>query len=294
METILRSASREVVIAPDNPTVIIGERINPTGKKRLAEALREGNLELVLAEAQNQVEVGADVLDLNVGTAGVDEVALLPKVLKMVMQAVSAPVSIDSSNPAVLKAALEAHREVAPQGKPLVNSVTGEEDRLESVLPLVAEYHAAVIGLTMDDEGIPKTPEKRLEVANKILERAARFGIPPEDILIDCLAMTVGSDSTAGLVTLNAIRLVNEKIGVNMALGASNISFGLPEREVVNQAFVVMSIMNGVNAPIVDANKMRPAVLAADLLLGRDEFASRYVKDFKKRQKRLQAAQQSA
>lgn len=294
METILKSASREVVIAPDQPTVIIGERINPTGKKRLAEALREGNLELVLAEAQNQVEVGADVLDLNVGTAGVDEVALLPKVLKMVMQAVPTPVSIDSSNPAVLKAALEAHREMAPQGKPLVNSVTGEETRLNSVLPLVAEYHAAVIGLTMGDEGIPKTPEKRLEVAQKILERAASFGIPPEDILIDCLAMTVGADSGAGVVTLNAIRLVRETTGVNMALGASNVSHGLPEREVVNQAFVVMTIMNGVNAPIVDANKMRPAVLAADLLLGRDEFASRYIKDFKKRQKRLQAAQPSA
>ncbi|MGE5222684.1 MAG: dihydropteroate synthase [Omnitrophica WOR_2 bacterium] len=294
METILKSASHEVVIAPDQPTVIIGERINPTGKKRLAEALREGNLDLVLAEAQNQVEVGADVLDLNVGTAGVDEVALLPKVLKMVMQAVPTPVSIDSSNPAVLKAALEAHREIAPQGKPLVNSVTGEEARLNSVLPLVAEYHAAVIGLTMGDEGIPKTPEKRLEVAQKILERAASFGIPPEDILIDCLAMTVGADSGAGVVTLNAIRLVKEKLGVNMALGASNVSHGLPEREVVNQAFVVMTIMNGVNAPIVDANKMRPAVLAADLLLGRDEFASRYIKDFKKRQKRLQAAQPSA
>ncbi len=290
MQTILKGMGREVVIEPGRPTVIIGERINPTGKKRLAEALREGNLDLVLTEARNQVEVGADVLDLNVGTAGVDEVALLPKIVRLVMSNVDVPVSLDTSNPEVLRAGLQAFREMAPQGHPLINSVTGEESRLESVLPLVAEYQAAVIGLAMDDEGIPKTAEQRLAVARKILDRAEKFGIPRQNVIIDCLALTVGADSQAGKVTLAAIHKVNEELGTNMTLGVSNVSHGLPEREVVNISFLTMAILNGVNCPIVDANKVKAAVLAADLLLGRDEYASRYIKDYKKRVKRAEAA----
>lgn len=289
METILRSATREVIIQPGKPTVTIGERINPTGKKRLAEALREGNIDYVVAEAQAQFEAGADVLDINVGTTGVDEVALIPKVIRAVMTAVPLPVSLDSSNPEVLRAGLEAHREIAPQGKPLINSITGEDSRLESVLPLVAEYKAAVIGLAMDDKGIPATPEARLVVAKKILQHAGQFGVPPEDVLLDCLAMTVGADSQAGRITLDAIALVKQELGNNMTLGVSNISHGLPERHVVTQTFLIMAILSGVNCPIIDTAKMRPAILAADLLLGRDEYASRYIKDFKKRQKRLEA-----
>lgn len=291
METILKGNGREVIIAPGYPTVIIGERINPTGKKRLAEALRQGNLEVVKIEALNQIEYGADVLDLNVGTAGVDEVTLLPEVVRLVMSIVQNPISIDTSNPEVLRAALVAHKEIAPEGKPLINSVTGEEAKLASVLPLVAEYKAAVIGLTMDDEGIPKTPERRLEVAKKIIQRANQLGIPSEDVIIDCLALTVGADSQAGKITLEAIRLTREQLGVNLALGVSNVSHGLPERETVTQAFLIMAMQNGVNVPIVDASKMRPAVLATDLLLGRDEYAARYIKDFKKRQKRLAESQ---
>ncbi len=288
METILKSAAKTVTIAPERPTVVIGERINPTGKKRLAAALQTGNLELVRIEALAQVEAGADVLDVNVGAAGVDEVTLLPQVVRLVMETVDAPLCLDSANAQALQAALAAHRELAPAGKPLVNSVNGEEASLEEVLPLVAEYGAAVIGLTMDDDGIPAMPEKRLAVATKIVERAEALGIPRQDVLIDCLALTVGADSQAGRVTLEAIRLVRQELGVNLALGASNVSFGLPEREVINQTFLAMVIQNGVNCPIVDAARVRPAILAADLALGRDNYAMRYLKDYKRRSKKSQ------
>jgi 5-methyltetrahydrofolate--homocysteine methyltransferase len=287
METILKSAQRTVIISPEKPTVLIGERINPTGKKRLAAALGEGNLDIVRIEAEAQVEVGADVLDVNVGATGVDEVALLPQAVRLVMETVQVPVCIDSANAEALRAALAVHKELAPEGKPLVNSVNGEEASLERVLPLVAEYKTAVIGLAMDDDGIPPTPEKRLAVARKIVERAEALGIPREDVVIDCLALTVGADdSQAGRITLETIRMVREELGVNMTLGASNVSFGLPEREVVNWAFLAMAIQNGVTCPIVDAAKVRPAILAADLLLGRDEYAMRYIKAYKKRSKK--------
>jgi len=285
METILKSAKKSVVISPERPTVLIGERINPTGKKRLAAALAEGDLDIVRQEAEAQVEAGADVLDVNVGAAGVDEVDLLPRAVRLVMETVDAPVAIDTAGVEALRVALAAHRELAPEGKPLINSVNGEEERLQKVLPLVAEYKAAVIGLAMDDEGIPAEPAKRLAIARKIVERAGALGIPPEDILIDCLALTVGADSQAARTTLEAMRMVREELGVNMALGASNVSFGLPEREVINWAFLAMAIQNGVNCPIVDVAKVRPAILAADLLLGRDDYAMRYIKAYKKRKK---------
>ena len=287
METILRSAQRTVIISPEKPTVLIGERINPTGKKRLAAALGEGNLVIVRTEAEAQVEAGADVLDVNVGAIGVDEVVLLPKVVRLVMETVKVPVCIDSANAEALRAALAVHKELAPEGKPLINSVNGEEASLERVLPLVVEYRTAVIGLAMDDDGIPPTPEKRLAVARKIVERAEALDIPREDVIIDCLALTVGADdSEAGRITLETIRMVREELGANMTLGASNVSFGLPEREVVNWAFLSMAIQNGVNCPIVDAARVRPAILATDLLLGRDEYAMRYIKAYKKRGKK--------
>ena len=283
METVLKSARETVVIGPEKPTVLIGERINPTGKKRLAAALAAGDLEVVRREAAAQVEAGADVLDVNVGAAGVNEVEMLPRAVRAVMEVVDVPICIDTANVEALRAALEAHRELAPEGKPLVNSVNGEEARLEAVLPLVAEYGAAVIGLTMDDEGIPTTPERRLAVARKIVERAEEMGIPREDVVIDCLALTVGADTNAGRVTLEAIRMVREELGVNQTLGASNISFGLPERETINQVFLGMVILEGVNCPIVDAAKVRPAILAADLLLGRDAYGMRYIRAYRKR-----------
>jgi 5-methyltetrahydrofolate--homocysteine methyltransferase len=286
MKTNLKGTGKKVVIADGRPTVILGERINPTGKKKLAAALVAGDLEMVRQEALAQVEAGADILDVNVGAAGVDEVDLLPRAVKLVLETVDAPVCIDTPNGEALAAALAMHKEQNPDGRPLVNSVNGEEDSLARVLPLVAEYGAAVIGLCMDDDGIPATAEQRLAVAKKIVERAEGHGIGREDILIDCLALTVGADSQAGWITLEAIRMVKEELGVNMALGASNVSFGLPERETINGVFLAMAIAQGLNCPIVDAAKVRHYILAADLALGRDDYAMRYLKAFRQRQKR--------
>jgi len=285
METMLKARGKSVMIGDDRPTVIIGERINPTGKKKLAAALLAGDLEIVRQEALAQVEAGADVLDVNVGAAGVDEVALLPRAVRLVMETVDVPICIDSLNVEALAAALAVHRELAPEGTPLVNSVNGEERSLAQVLPLVARYEATVIGLCMDDEGIPHTPERRLEVAGKIVARAEALDISRARVVIDCLALTVGADSRAGRTTLEAIRLVREALGVNMTLGASNISFGLPDREIINGAFLAMCIDRGLNCPIVDAARVRPYILAADLALGRDDYAMRYIRAFRKRKK---------
>jgi 5-methyltetrahydrofolate--homocysteine methyltransferase len=285
VNTILKGKGKKVTISDGRPTVILGERINPTGKKRLAAALVAGDLEMVRQEALAQVDAGADILDVNVGAAGVDEVDLLPKAVKLVLETVDVPIAIDTPNGEALAAALAAHQELVPDGKPLVNSVNGEEASLARVLPLVAKYQTAVIGLCMDDDGIPETPEGRLAVAEKIVQRAAEHGIPEEDLLIDCLALTVGADSKAAWITLEAIRMVKEELGVNLALGASNVSFGLPDRETINGVFLSMAIMRGLNCPIVDAAKVTHYIQAADLALGRDEYAMRYLKTYRKRQK---------
>ena len=282
METILRSASKTVVIGPDEPTVFIGERINPTGKKRLAAALVAGDLDYLRGQATAQIEAGANVLDVNVGAAGVDEVDMLPRAVQAVMETVDAPVCIDTANLTALRAALEMHRQLAPEGKPLVNSVNGEQARLDGVLPLVAEYGAAVICLAMDDDGIPATGEARLDVVRRIVEHADALDIPRESLIVDCLALTVGAENQAGVVTLDAIRRVKEEFGFNMTLGASNVSFGLPDRMTVNWIFLAMVILTGVNCPIVDVAKVRPAVLATDLLLGRDDFGMRYISAYRK------------
>ena len=284
METQLSSATRTVVISPANPTVLIGERINPTGKKKLAAALKEGNLEIVRQEALAQVEAGADVLDVNVGAAGVDEVALLPRAVQVVMETVDVPVCIDSANPQALRAALETHRRLAPDARPLINSVNGEERSLSAVLPLVKEFGAATIALTMDEGGIPDNAAKRLAIATKIVERAAALGIPQDSIIVDCLALTVGADQMAATITLEAIRRVREALGVNQTLGASNVSFGLPDRELLTSAFLCLAIGAGVTCPVVDVAKVRASILATDLLLGRDEYAMRYLKGFRQRQ----------
>ncbi len=285
MDTVLQGTGKRVVIGEGRPTVLIGERINPTGKKRLAAALEAGDLEIVREEALAQVEAGADIVDVNVGAAEVDEVHLLPRAVKLVLETVEQPIAIDTADTTALATALAMHKQVNPNGKPLVNSVNGEEANLARVLPLVAEYGTAVIGLCMDDDGIPKTAERRLAVAKKIVERAEGHGIPREDVLIDCLALTVGADSLAGWTTLEAIRLVREELGVNMTLGASNISFGLPDRDIINGAFLALAIERGLNCPIVDAAKVAQFIQAADLALGRDEYAVRYLKAYRKRLK---------
>lgn len=276
MITTLKSEKKEIKIGIDRPFVIIGEKINPTGHKKLAAALTEGNLDYVREVAERQVAWGADVLDVNVGVPGIDEPAVIKKVVELVVSITDVPLCIDSGNPDVLKAGLAA----AP-GKPLVNSVSGEESRLNSVLPLVKDRGAAVIGLTMDDNGIPKTAEERVAVAEKILERAARLGIPAEDVIIDPLVLTVGSDSKAGLVTLQTIELLRANLGVNVNLGASNVSFGLPDRPSVNEAFLAMTIRAGATCAITDPVKLGAAIRASDLLLGRDDYSMRYIKYFR-------------
>jgi len=276
MHTTLKSVTKEVTIGIDRPFVIIGEKINPTGHKKLAAALTEGNFDYVRQLVERQITWGADVLDVNVGVPGLDEVAMIPKVVALVASVTDVPLCLDSGNPQVLAAGLAA----AP-GKPLVNSVSGEEKRLAGVLPIVKERGAAVIGLTMDDNGIPKTAEERVAVAEKILERAAKIGIPAEDVIIDPLVLTVGSDSRAALVTLQTIELLRKNFGVNVNLGASNVSFGLPDRLTVNQAFLALAIQMGATCSITDPLKLGATVKAADLLLGRDDYAMRYIKYFR-------------
>jgi 5-methyltetrahydrofolate--homocysteine methyltransferase len=280
MHTVLKSNTKEVIIGIDRPFVMIGEKINPTGRKKLAAALSEGNLDYARQLAESQVAWGADVLDVNVGVPGLDEVAVVKKLVALLASVVDVPLCLDSANPAVLAAGLAT----AP-GKPLVNSVSGEEKRLETILPLVKERGAAVIGLTMDDKGIPKTPEERVAVAEKIIERAAKMGIPMEDIIIDPLVLTVGSDSKAALITLQTVELLRKEFGVNINLGASNVSFGLPDRPTVNQAFLTLAIQLGATCSITDPSKLGTIVKAADMLLGRDDNSMRYLKYFRTAEK---------
>ena len=280
METRVSSPAKEVIIGDDQPTVLIGERINPAGKKKLAEALKAGNLEIVRREALAQAQAGADILDVSVGTFGVDEITLLPRAVQTVIDTVDIPLCLDSAVPEALDAALKVYK-----GKALINSVTGEEHSLAKVLPLVKKYGAAVIGLVQDEEGIPKDSERRVAVAHKVVERAEAAGIAREDIIIDCLAFAVGADPSSGPAVIEAIRKIKAELGVNLTLGASNVSFGLPDRNLLNHAFVVMAVAAGVTCLIVDVAKVRPAVVAADLILGRDKHSRRYIEDYRQHQR---------
>jgi 5-methyltetrahydrofolate--homocysteine methyltransferase len=275
MKTLL-SGKNNVTITSDGPVVVIGERINPTGRKKLAAALLEHNLDYVVELAMSQVAAGADVLDVNVGVPGIDDVAMLREVVQLVASATSAPICIDTPNPKALAAALP----LAP-GKPLVNSVNGEEESLRTVLPLVKDRGAAVIALTMDKDGIPATAQARLAAAARIIERATGLGIPLEDIIIDPLVLTVGADQRAGAITLETIQLVRREFGVNINLGASNVSFGLPDRHTINQAFLALAIGYGASCAITDPMKLTAIIRATDLLLGRDAYAKRWVTYFR-------------
>jgi 5-methyltetrahydrofolate--homocysteine methyltransferase len=280
LETVLKSRTETVVIGPDRPLVIIGERINPTGRKKLAKALEDGNLKLVQDEATKQVQEGAHVLDVNVGVSGVDEPTLLREAILAVREVTEVPLCIDSALPRALEAGLQVY-----EGKALVNSVNGEERKLKEVLPLVKQYGAAVIGLTMDDDGIPKEAQKRLEIARKIVEEAEKTGIPSENVIIDPLAMTISTDQGAALETLKTMRLIRDEIGVNQTLGVSNISFGLPERHAINGIFFALAAMNGLTCPIVDPTlwEMRRAILIADLLLAKDEYCMKFISVYRKK-----------
>jgi len=275
MPLTLSRGDRTVTLADNLPTAIIGERINPTGRKKLQAALLANDFSIVANEARSQTAAGAHVLDVNVGVAGGNEPRLLVKAMKIVMANSDLPLCIDTANTTALEAALALY-----PGTALVNSVNGEADKLERILPLVAKYKAAVVCLCMGDEGIPATAEGRLAVARRIAGRAEHFGIPRDNLVFDCLCLPCGAEQGAALVTLEAIRLVKSEFGCSMTLGVSNVSFGLPDRVKLNTSMLTMAMANGVNCPIVDPTipEVRQAILAADLLLGRDEWATNWIR----------------
>jgi 5-methyltetrahydrofolate--homocysteine methyltransferase len=268
METIITSPARIVKIGPDHPFVIIGERINPTGRKKLAAEMAAWDFDRVRSDAIAQVQAGAQMLDVNAGIPLADEPAILAEAVRVVQEAVNVPLSIDSSIVAALEAGLNAY-----QGKPLVNSVTGEDERLESVLPLVARRGAAVIGITNDETGISEDPDARFAIARKIVERAERYGIPRQDVIIDPLAMPIGAMRSAGASLFKIVRRVREELGCNTICGASNISFGLPDRPTLNATFIAMAIAAGMTCAITNPLEegVRKAVLAANVFMGTDE-----------------------
>jgi 5-methyltetrahydrofolate--homocysteine methyltransferase len=286
LETVLSSRSREVVVSIDRPFVIIGERINPTGRKVLAAEMKEGRMDRVRADAIAQAAAGAHMLDVNAGIPQLDEAQLLVAAIKAVSEVSDAPICIDSSIIEALEAGLAAY-----EGKALVNSVTAEEERMERILPLVKKHGAAVIGMANDETGISMVPEERLALARRIIERAADHGIPQEDVIIDPIAMTVAADPTCGVITLETMRLIRDRLGNNMTCGASNVSFGLPDRATVNAAFLPLAMHAGLTCAITNplVPEVRRAVLAGDLLLGHDEYAMRWIASF-----RAEAAQQAA
>jgi len=278
METVLSSRGREVVIAGHRPFVVIGERINPTGRKVLAAEMKDGRMDRVRADAIAQQAGGAHMLDVNAGIPAIDEPALLVAAIKAVMEVSDLPICIDSSIIEALEAGLSAY-----EGKALVNSVTAEEERMERILPLVKKHGAAMIGMANDETGISMVPEERLALARRIIERAADYGIPQEDVIIDPIAMTVAADPTCGVITLETMRLIRDQLGNNMTCGASNVSFGLPDRATVNAAFLPLAMHAGLTCAITNplVPEVRRAVLAGDLLLGHDEYAMRWIASYR-------------
>jgi 5-methyltetrahydrofolate--homocysteine methyltransferase len=273
-ETVLSSATREVRIGFDRPFVIIGERINPTGRKQLAAEMAAGNFETVIADAIAQVEAGAHMLDVNAGIPLADEPAILAQTVELVQSITDVPLSIDSSIVEALEAGLSAY-----DGKALVNSVTGEDEQMERVLPLVARHGAAVVAISNDETGISEDPDVRFEVARKIVERAAEHGIPREDVVVDPLVMPIGAMGTAGRQVFRLVRRLREELGVNTTCGASNVSFGLPNRPALNAAFLPMAIASGMTSAITSPlhEEMRKAVWAADVMMGNDPNCASWI-----------------
>jgi 5-methyltetrahydrofolate--homocysteine methyltransferase len=275
VHTTVSSATREVVIGLDQPFCLIGERINPTGRKIFAEALRAGDLSRIAVDVEQQVAGGATMLDVNMGVPLADEAELLAKAVTMIQELTDLPLCIDSSVVEALEAGLSAYR-----GKALVNSVTGERERLDAILPLVKEHGAAVIALPNEEDEIPDDPRKRLEITRKILDVAVgEYGIPLSDIVIDPLAMPIGADSTLVRKTLDTIELIRAEFGLNMTLGASNVSFGMPDRHALGAAFLPMAMRCGLTSAVMDVRtpQIVEAVKAADLLLGNDEWGAAWI-----------------
>ena len=281
MHTVLSSPGKTVTLGHDLPFVIIGERINPTGRKIFQEKLRAGDLSTINIDVEAQVAGGADVLDVNMGVPLTDEPALLAAAIKLVQSITDLPICIDSSVHEALEAGLAVY-----QGKALVNSVTGEDDRMEIILPLVKKYGAAIIALPNDETGIPATAQERVEITEKIIRAVESYKIPLEDLVIDPLAMTVGADPDAVKITLEAIHLIKEKFGLNMTLGASNVSFGLPNRHALNAAFLPIAMSHGLTSAVMDARtpEIVASVRAADLLLGTDSWGGNWITRFRAQQ----------
>jgi 5-methyltetrahydrofolate--homocysteine methyltransferase len=282
MHTTISSAGKTLVIGDDQPFAIIGERINPTGRKIFQQQLREGDLSRVTIDVEQQVAGGAMALDVNMGAPLADEAELMVKAVTLIQQLTDLPLVIDSSIPEVLEAGLQAY-----QGKALVNSVTAEDERLHTILPIVARYGAAVIGLPNDEEQIPDEPQDRLELTRKLIRTATdTYKIPIEDIVIDPLAMPVGADTLHTVRTLETIALVRDEFGVNMTLGASNVSFGMPDRDAITAAFLPLAARAGLTSAIMDARSpaVVTAVKAADLLLGRDDWGAAWIGLYRARQ----------
>jgi 5-methyltetrahydrofolate--homocysteine methyltransferase len=286
VDTVIQSRSRTVVIGPEQPFCVIGERINPTGRKAFQAQLQAGDLSQLEIDVAEQVAGGADVLDVNVGDPLADEVALMREAIRKAQELTDLPLCIDSSVIEALEAGLEAY-----EGKALVNSVTGEDERLEAILPIVARHGAAVIGLANDDE-IPMDPERRLEVARKVVSVAGDHGIPPEDVVVDPLAMPVGAEPRAVNLFVETIRLIREELGVNMTCGASNTSFGLPGRHTLGAAFLAIAQSHGLTSAIMDARRPETveAVRATDFLLGRDEWGARWIANHRAKQAAAQTS----
>jgi 5-methyltetrahydrofolate--homocysteine methyltransferase len=285
VDTVVRSRSKTVVIGPSRPFCVIGERINPTGRKAFQAQLQAGDLSQIEVDVAQQVDGGADLLDVNVGDPLADEIALMRQAVPLVQSLTELPLCIDSSVIEALEAGLDAY-----EGKALVNSVTGEDERLAAILPLVARHGAAVIGLANDDE-IPMEPARRVEVAKKIVSAAGDHGIPPEDVIIDPLAMPVGAEPRAVTLFLETLHLLREELGVNTTCGASNTSFGLPGRHTLGAAFLSVAQSHGLTSAIMDARRDETveAVRATDFLLGRDEWGAAWIRRYRERQAALNA-----
>ncbi len=272
MDTILKTNKKEVIIGANKPFVMIGEKFNPSGFKKLGQALVEKDMDFIQQLALRQVAWGADGVDINVGYPNINQVQMMAMVVEAVQSVVDVPLSIDSNKPEVLEAGLQV-----ATGKPLVNSVSGVESQMVRILPMVKERGAVMIGLTITEEGIPPTAEERLAVAGRIIERAAQIGIPIEDIMIDPLVMPIGGDNLSATVTIKTIERIKQEFGVNICLGASNVSFGLMERHSVNAAFLTYAMQAGVTCAITDPIKLGRTVRATDMLLGRDLNSARYL-----------------
>jgi 5-methyltetrahydrofolate--homocysteine methyltransferase len=276
--TLISSATREVRIGFDEPFVIIGERINPTGRKILSEEMKNGDYSRVVSDALAQVAAGAQMLDVNAGIPLADEPAILAEAIKLVQSVTDVPLSIDSSIVAALESGLSVY-----QGKALVNSVTGEEDRLETVLPLVKKHGAAVVAISNDESGISEDPDVRFAVAKKIVEHAADYGIPREDVIVDPLVMPIGAINTAGLQVMHIVKRLREELKVNTTCGASNVSFGLPNRNGINAAFLTMAIGSGMTSAITSPlhAEVMQAVKGADVMMGHDPHCTNWIKRYR-------------